>query len=93
MPHIILLEVTLMSRRNKILEKLKNNPNNVRFETIQDLLLHFGFKERQPSGGSSHYTYTFKSTIITIPKHKPLKKIYVSRVLELLEELGLINKE
>ncbi len=82
-----------MSKRDKLLEKLKNNPTNVRFETIQDLLLHYEFKERQPSGGSSHYTYTYKSTIITIPKHKPLKKLYVTRVLELLEELGLIDKE
>ena len=82
-----------MSKREKLLAKIKNNPNNVRFETIQDILLFFGFKERQPSSGSSHYTYTYKSTIITIPRHKPLKKVYVTRVIQILEELGLIEKE
>ena len=82
-----------MSKREKLIQKLKSNPDNVRFETIQELLLYFGFKQRQPSSGSSHYTFVYNSTIITIPKHKPLKRIYVKRVLEILEEIGLIDKE
>lgn len=80
-----------MSKRDKLLEKLLNNPTNVKFETLQSLLIHFGFVERQPKGGSSHYTYTFKHYIITIPKHKPVNKVYVKRVLELLNELNAIN--
>ena len=83
----------LMSKRDKLLLKLRNNPTNAKFETIQSLLLHFGFKERAPRGGSSHYTYTYKGTIITIPKHKPVKAIYIKKVLALLEELNLIEKE
>lgn len=82
-----------MSKRDKLIQKLKRNPNNVRFETVQELLLYFGFKQHQPSGGSSHFTFLYKTTIITIPKHKPLKKIYVKHILEILEELGLIDKE
>jgi dTDP-4-amino-4,6-dideoxygalactose transaminase len=93
MPHIIISGVILMSKREKLIEKLKNNPNNIKFETIQELLLFFGFKQRQPSSGSSHYTFILNSTIITIPKHKPLKSVYVKRVIDILEELGLINKE
>lgn len=82
-----------MSKREKLIQKLKSNPNNVRFETIQELLLYFGFKQYQPSSGSSHYTFVYNTTIITIPKHKPLKSIYGKRVLEILEDIGLINKE
>lgn len=32
--HIIILEMIQMSKREKLIEKLKNNPNNVKFETI-----------------------------------------------------------
>ena len=82
-----------MSKREKMIQKIRNNPSNVRFELIQELLLYFGFIERQPSSGSSHYTYVYGEQIITIPKHKPVKKIYIKRVLAILEELGLIEKE
>ncbi len=80
-----------MSKREKLIEKLRNNPNNMKFETIQELLLYFDFEQRQPSGGSSHYSFIYNNTvIITIPKHKPVKKVYIKRVLEVLEESGLI---
>ena len=80
-----------MSKRDKLLYKLKNNPNNVKFETLQNLLLHLGFRERQPKGGSSHYTYTYEDYIITIPKHKPVNKIYVRKVLEILTRLNFFS--
>ena len=80
-----------MGKREKLIEKIKNNPNNVKFETLQNLLIYYGFSERQPKGGSSHYTYNYKDYIITIPKHKPVNKIYVKRVLEILLELDFIN--
>ncbi len=48
-----------MGKKEKLLQKLKNNPANVKFETLQSLLLHYGFNERTPCGGSSHFTYTF----------------------------------
>jgi hypothetical protein len=49
-----------MGKKEKPLQKLKNNPTNVKFETLQSLLLHYGFNERTPRGGSSHFTYTFE---------------------------------
>ena len=76
-----------MSKRDKLLKSIRNNPANVKFETLQKLLLHFGFKERQPRSGSSHYTYTLNGYIITIPKHKPVNKVYVKQFLKLIDEI------
>lgn len=75
-----------MSKRDKLIKKLKNNPSNVRFEVMRNLLLGEGFEERQPKKGSSHYTYTRESKIITLPKHYPVNKLYVKKVLDLLDE-------
>ena len=39
-----------------------------------------------PSGGSSHYTFRKANCMpITIPKHKPIKKVYVKKVKEVIE--------
>ncbi len=76
-----------MSKHEKLLKSIRNNPSNVKFENLQKLLLHYGFTERQPRSGSSHFTYTKNETIITIPKKKPVNKIYVKQVLKLIDEM------
>lgn len=82
-----------MSKKDKLLQKIRNNPTNVKFETIQSLLLYFGFSERVSRGGSSHHTFTYGEYIITVPKKKPVKSIYVKKALSILEDLDLIEKE
>lgn len=75
-----------MSKREKLIAKLRNNPNNVSFETLQKLLLNDGFEIRQPRKGSSHYHFKKGEKNISIPKHKPVKMIYTKMVLRLLGE-------
>lgn len=81
-----------MSKREKLICKLKNNPKNARFEELQTLLLNFKFEERQPGGGSSHYTYTYGSYVLTIPKDKPVNFVYVKKVIKAIEEIQSMEK-
>ncbi len=37
-----------MTKHEKLLSKIRNNATDVKFETLQKLLLEYGFKERQP---------------------------------------------
>jgi hypothetical protein len=52
----------VLSKKSKHLQAVRNNPKNVRFETLQRIMLDSEFSETTPSGGSSHYTYS-KGTI------------------------------
>lgn len=73
-----------MSVYNKLYLKIKNNPKDVSFKEIDKLLTKAGgFTRRNPKGGSSHYTYSHcdLSKIITIPKNKPVKPIYIKKAL------------
>lgn len=75
-----------MSQLEKLLEKIKNNPRQVRFAELDKILIRFGFIRRQPQGGSSHYIYSKGSKQISVPHAQPhIKAIYVERALELLE--------
>lgn len=81
-----------MSKLKKLLQKIKNNPKQIRFEELDKILLHYGFTRRQPSGGSSHYVYFKANKVISIPFHQPhVKGFYVERAIELLE--GEINDD
>lgn len=75
-----------LSKLEKLLQKIKNNPKQVRFEELDKILRNAGFKCRQPQGGSSHYYYTRDDQQLSVPYHRPhIKEIYVKRAIELLK--------
>ena len=76
-----------MSKKDKLLKDIRNNPKNVRFDALQNLLLGYGFKVSAPRGGSSHYTFSRGIYRITIPKDNPVNKVYVKKVIQIIDEL------
>jgi len=75
-----------MSKKEKALAKLRQNPKHVRFKEIEKILLQLGFKKRQD--GTSHAIFTFDRHVITVPKRKPfVKPKYVELMLELLDKI------
>lgn len=61
-----------MSKRDKLIEKIKNNPRNVSYEDLRKLLLQNNFKERDGKG--SHQFFTKGDKAISIPKKHPVNK-------------------
>lgn len=75
-----------MSQLEKLLQKIKNNPRQVRFTELDKILTRNGFKRRQPGGGSSHYIYTKGEDSLVVPFNQPhIKAVYVERAIKLLE--------
>ena len=80
-----------MSKREKAILRLRQNPNNVRFDELDAILLGLGLEKRQRG---SHATYTLPGSpiILTIPHRKPfILPIYVKHVLQILDELDLLD--
>ena len=79
----------VITKKEKLLNRIKNNPITVKFEELDKILQDVGFERRQPNGGSSHYTYGLDNKILTVPYKKPyIKVIYVKMAIKLLEDLG-----
>ena len=77
-----------MSKREKLLERIQDNPRSVRFEEIDLLLIQYGFMRRQPRGGSSHYFYSLGSYNVTIARHRHYVHFKaVKEVLSILDEI------
>ncbi|BAS67139.1 MAG: type II toxin-antitoxin system HicA family toxin [Gammaproteobacteria bacterium] len=73
-----------MSKQQKILDVMKSNPKNVDFKILRKLLEKSGY-ECINSGGS-HFVFRKQGcSSVTIPFKRPIKVIYVKRVLEILE--------
>ena len=74
-----------MSKYEKLIKDLENNPKNVKIETIIKLLESAGYTTHNK--GSSHYQFRkSKKDLITIPRHRPIKEIYVKIALKALKD-------
>ena len=59
---------------------------DLRFDELQKVLESYGYKMNAPRSGSSHYTFRKSGCQpITIPKHEPIKKVYVELVRQVVE--------
>lgn len=75
-----------MSQFDKLLLKIKSLSKELRFDELCKVLEYYGYTMHAPRGGSSHYTFRKPGRApITIPKHDPIKKIYVMMVKEVVE--------
>lgn len=76
-----------MTQWEKLLRKVLLLSKDMRFEELRKILESYGYTMNAPKSGSSHYTFRKPGKHpITIPKHKPIKKIYVELVKSVVEE-------
>lgn len=75
-----------MSKWDKLLQRICFLSKDVRFDELRKVLEDYGYIMSQPKSGSSHYTFRKTGKMpITIPKHEPIKKVYVQMVKEIIE--------
>lgn len=75
-----------MSKWEKLISRIRSLSKDMRFNELQKVLESFGYTMCAPRSGSSHYTFRKPGcNPITIPKHEPIKRIYVEKVKEVVE--------
>ncbi len=75
-----------VSKWEKLLARVKELDKDMRFSELKKILESYGYEMRSPSGGSSHCTFRKKGrNPITIPKHEPIKTVYILMVKEIIE--------
>ena len=78
--------VKLMSAWDKLIDRIRELSNDLRFEELRKVLEAYGYSMKQPRSGSSHYTFRKAGCApITIPKHEPIKRAYVELVRQVVE--------
>lgn len=75
-----------MSNWDKLLRKVISLSADVRFEELRKILEFYGYNMQTPKGGSSHCIFRKEGCYpITIPKHKPIKTVYIKMVKAVIE--------
>lgn len=75
-----------MSKWEKLLARINTLSKDLRFDELRKVLESCGYEMNTPRSGSSHYTFRKSGCQpITVPKHEPIKKIYVEMVKQVIE--------
>ena len=83
-----------MSKWDKLLGDICSLTRELRFDELRKVLEFYGYTMRAPGSGSSHYTFRKPGCQpITIPKHEPIKKIYVEMVKQVVESEANNNED
>ncbi len=83
-----------MSKWDKLIGRIFELSGNLRFDELRKVLESYGYEMKAPRGGSSHYTFRKQGCApITIPKHGPIKKVYVEMVRQIVESEAKNNED
>jgi hypothetical protein len=83
-----------MTRRQKLVEKARNNPAGVRFREICLLAEHLGFAKRGGKGSHIVYEKGGVEEILTFQDRKGMAMPYqVKQLLAVIEKYGLGEEE
>lgn len=74
-----------MSQWDKLLWRIRTLSGDFRFNELRKVLEHYGYQMQTPRSGSSHCTFRKQGCIpVTIPRHEPVKRIYVDMVRQVI---------
>ncbi len=83
-----------MSKRQKRLSRIRQNPNNVSLDDLRVVLEDYGFEYKQTVG--SHYTFSVRigetTKLLVVPFRRPVKVAYIKKALQLIDEV-IASKE
>lgn len=75
-----------MTKWDKLLKRIRSLSNDLRFDELRRVLESYGYELFVPKRGGSHYTFRKRGcNPITIPKHEPIKRVYVEMVRQVVE--------
>ncbi|MFC1746579.1 type II toxin-antitoxin system HicA family toxin [Candidatus Riflebacteria bacterium] len=76
-----------MSKAEKLLQKLRNNPKNWRIETLENLAKKLGIQVRKSGGSHVVFLHKNSETVVTVPANRPIKPIYITQLLVLIDDI------
>ena len=71
-----------MPNIEKIIKKMKRQPNGIRFYELFKVLEYYGYKMKPKKGTSHRHFINPNGDVITIKEENPLKAVYVKDVLK-----------
>lgn len=77
-----------MSRAEKLLARMRNNPRGWRINQLETVALQHGLTIRQAKGSHMAFDHPTLNRPLIIPVHKPILPVYVRRLVSIIDSLA-----
>lgn len=77
-----------MGKTDKLLARMRANPRDWRMESLESLAKQHGVEVRKTGGSHFVFMHPDSELAVTIPFKRPIKPIYVTQFLALLDDIG-----
>lgn len=71
---------------NKIIDKMKRQPNGIRYEEVKKVLEYYGYECVRQKGSHAQFLNKETGELITIKVDNPLKRVYIVDILNRIDE-------
>jgi predicted RNA binding protein YcfA (HicA-like mRNA interferase family) len=78
-----------MSKAEKTLEAMRANPRDWRMESLEAVARRYGISVRKTGGSHFVFMHPDSDLAVTIPSRRPIKPVYVTQFLALLDDIGV----
>lgn len=84
-----------MSKKDKRLQRIFQNPKDVRFSELDAILIEYGYERRQSGKGSSHYVYSHLkiNLLVVLVSHGQDALLPEYQVKQAIKSLKLVLEE
>ncbi|HME70925.1 MAG TPA: type II toxin-antitoxin system HicA family toxin [Myxococcota bacterium] len=72
---------------DKRLAKMRQNPRDWRIGDLETVAAGYGFRVRKSGGSHVVFLHDDLEEALTVPAHRPIKPVYVRRLVKLIDKL------
>jgi len=76
-----------MSKHEKILARMRNNPRDWKIEELIFMATHCEIEVRNDGGSHHVFSHPLVPLTICVPAHRPIKPVYIRQFLSLIEQI------
>jgi predicted RNA binding protein YcfA (HicA-like mRNA interferase family) len=76
-----------MTKLDKLLERMRDNPRDWRIEDLESLGRRHGITVRRPPGSHVVFQHPDSALTVTVPAGRPIKPVYIRKFLELVDQM------
>ena len=77
-----------MANSKKLLDKMRNNPRDWRIDQLEVVAKNYGINVRKSGGSHVVFDHPEWIELLCIPAKRPIKPIYVKKLVSLIDTLG-----
>lgn len=81
-----------MTKSEKLLHKMKTNPQDWRIEQLETIAKQYGVAIRKTGGSHVVFDHPDWVELLCVPAHRPIKPIYIKKFIALIESLEVSDE-